>query len=141
MSGVYGTAFSGTDELNRAPGTVVDAGLRRHRNVFNFADSGVGGAAAALIAARAREGCALQSIELHASVDVSAINISVGISGSTAKYVAATAGPNTTTKRCVVKSTALDDDALGAPEELLLTPSGNWPATGILIVDAFYSKR
>jgi hypothetical protein len=140
MSGVYGSAFDAAD-ATLAPGTVVDAGLRRHRNVFNFADAGVGGAIATLIAAKAREGNALQSIELHASVDVSAINISAGITGSTAKYVAATAGPNATTKRLVVKSTALDDDALSAPETLILTPSGNWPATGILIVDAFYSKR
>lgn len=141
MAGTYGSAFSSTDELNRAPGTVVDAAVRRHRNVFNFADSGVGGAAAALIAAKLREGVAVQAVELHGSVDVSAINVSVGITGNTAKYVAATAGPNATTKRCVVKSTALDDDALAAPETVILTPSGNWPAAGILIVDVFVSKR
>lgn len=141
MAGVYGSAYSSTDELHRAPGTVVDAGLRRFRNVFNFADSGVGGTTTPLVAARLREGCALESVKLGSSVNVSGINISVGIAGTAAKYSAAAAGPNATRGERVIVSTALDDDALAAPEEVILTPSGNWPASGILVSDVFASKR
>lgn len=141
MATTLGTAFSATDELAKAPGTVVDAAMRRHRNVFNFADSGVGGTTNPLTAAKLREGVALESVKLTGSVDVSLINVSVGIATSTAKYCAATAGPNATQKDIPVKSTALDDDALTAPETIILTPSGNWPATGVLISDIFVSKR
>ncbi len=141
MAGTSGSAFSATDELAKAPGTTVDAANRLHRNVFDFAESGVGGTTNPLIAAKLREGVFLHRARLSSSVNCSAINVSIGITGSTAKYSAAAAGPNATTTTPVIVSTALDDNALTAPETVILTPSGNWPATGILVSLIEVSKR
>jgi hypothetical protein len=141
MPGTYGSAYSSTDDLYKAPGATVDAGLRRIRNVFDLANAAITAQTVALLVARLREGMAVQSIEAHTDANISAINLSFGPASSNAKYVAATAGPNATTKRFVVKFSALDDDPLTAPEDVLVTPSGNWPAAGTLIVDTFVSKR
>lgn len=141
MPGVYGKALSASDDLHRAPGTTVDAAVRRHRNVFDFAEAGVGGTTTPLVAARLREGVALESIKIGSSVNVSAVNISVGTAANPTKYSAAAAGPNATRSERVVPTTALDDDALAAPEEVILTPSAAWPSTGILVSDVFVSKR
>lgn len=141
MSGTYGSAFSSTDPLAKAPGATVDAGDRLHRNVFNFADAGVGGTTNPILLARVREGQFVHSARLSSDVNVSGINVTIGPLSSAAKYVAAAAGPNATTVSYAVKSSALDDDPLAAPEDIYATPSGNWPAAGTLVSLLVASKR
>jgi hypothetical protein len=135
----YGSAFSNADDLKRAPGTTVDAGIRRHRNVFDLSVDG--GTSEALKIGHLREGTVISSIKMHTGANLSAINFSAGNASATAKYAAAQAGPNAVTKELQLTITALDDDPLTAPEEVLLTPSGNLPSAGTLVVDLFVSKR
>lgn len=141
MAGVYGSNWSATDPLTNAPGSTHDAPLRTYRNVFNFADSGVGGTTNPLRIARLREGSHLEAVHIQSDQNLSGVNISGGITGDTAKYVAAAAGPNATFQRMLVKLAALDDDAIGAMEEIILTPSGNWPASGTLVTWVHASHR
>lgn len=135
----YGSAFSNADDLKRAPGTTVDAAIRRHRNVFDLAVDG--GTSEALKIAHLREGVVIEGIKMHTGANLSAINFSAGNATAAAKYAAAQAGPNAVTKELQLTVTSLDDDPLTAPEEVLLTPSGNLPGAGTLVVDVFVSKR
>jgi hypothetical protein len=141
MPNEYGSAYSATDATALAAGSLVDAGLRRHRNVFNFADAGVGGTATPLRLARPSAGTALAMVFLQSDVNASGINLSIGTAGEAAKYSAAAAGPNATRTQPIIKIGALDDPALASAEEILLTPSGNWPSTGTLVTEVYVSKR
>ncbi len=134
MAGVSGSAYSTTDELAKAPGSSVDAGVRGFRNTFNFADAGVGGTTNPILLARVPRGATVDAIRLSSSVDASGINVIVGKTGSTNKYVTTTAGPAAgVTKRFDIVVARLADDPLTDMEEIIMTPSGNWPATGTLV--------
>jgi len=142
MPGTYGSAYSSTDELVKAPGSSVDSGARVHRNVFNFADTGVGGTTNAVIAARVPRGSTVIAVRMASDQNISGTNFTVGNASAAAKYAAATAGGAAdVTKRFDIKTSALDDDPLTAMEEVLITPSANWPAAGRLVAIVETVKR
>lgn len=141
MPDAYGAQYSADDALKRADGAVVDAGVRVFENVFNCADVALNGVQADLIAAQLPAGCKVRAIKIHASVNLSAINITAGITGTVAKYATSIAAPNATTRELVVVSTALDNEPLDAPETLRIFPSTTWPSSGIIITEVFVSKR
>lgn len=140
MPDINGTAYSATDPLKRAPGTSVNAGVRRYRNVVNLAVEG-GGTANPILAAKLKEGVSVCAVKIHSDANLSGINFTVGSRTDAAKYAAAQAGPNVTSKELVMKVAALAADALGAAEDVLFTPSGALPANGMIVVEVFASKR
>jgi hypothetical protein len=142
MGGVTGSAYDPTDELSKAPGTSVDAGVRIFRNVFNFADAGVGGTQNPLILARLPSGVVYDEARAASDQNISGTNVTIGVVGAAAKYAAAQAGgAANVTVRFNVPVAAQDDDPLTVPTEIIMTPSANWPASGILVTKVFVSKR
>jgi hypothetical protein len=139
MPDINGKAFS-TNPLFRSPGTVVDAGGRRFRNVVDLAVEG-GATANPLVAAIVREGCSVYEARMSSGANLSAINFTIGTDAAPAKYGAAQAGPNATTKTFVIPIAALDDDALTAPETIKFFPSGALPGAGVIVTEIFASKR
>lgn len=137
---IYGNAASGTDTLYRASGTCVDAGVRRFRNVVSLAAEG-GGTTEEIVGGIVREGCAVFEARMHASVDLSAINFTIGTAADNAKYGAAQAGPNATSKTFVIKIAELAADALSEPETINFYPSAALPAAGSIVTEVFASKR
>lgn len=142
MANVYGDGYDPADPAgSRYDGRKFAAGRRSHQVMVDLAADGAGGTTNPL-AVYIREGNKVCGAEISASVSLAAVNVSVGIAGTTAKYSAAAAGPaaNVNQRKDILVS-ALDDAALSAPETVLFTPSANWPATGIVIVDVITTKR
>lgn len=138
----YGSAYSDTDPLKKAPGTSVNAGARHFRNVFNFADAGVGGTQNPLCVAKLPAGVVPKGFTISSDQNISATNITVGNATTAAKYVTSTAGPAANaTKRCDLVIATLAADPSTDTEEVLVTPSANWPAAGTLVVDFIVTKR
>lgn len=138
----YGN-FDPTQPNKLANGAKVNAGLRAYEKVFDLATDSVpaGGTTNPLHAARLPKGAKFKHITVTSTANVSGINITVGTAAAADKYVAAAAGPNATTSVYHVKPAAASDDELTAPEDVLITPSGNWPGTGKVIVTTWVSKR
>lgn len=142
MPGVDGSAYNSTDPLSKASGITVNAKVRTYRNVFNFADAGVGGTTAALTMAKLPRGCLVVGTRYASTENLSGSNQSIGIAGATAKYAAAAAGPAAgATRRADVPVAALDDDPLTTEENVIITPAANWPATGTLVTFVDVVKR
>ncbi|WP_225205086.1 hypothetical protein [Novosphingobium huizhouense] len=142
MAGTDGSAYNSADALAKTPGTSVDAGVRRFRNVFNLADAGVGGTTNPLIMAIVPTGSVPMGARATCSVSLAGINLQVGIAGNVAKYATAQAGAAADTiKRFDIKATALAADPLTGAETVILTPSAAWPAAGTLVTDFEISKR
>ena len=129
----YGTAFD--SEGKYAPGTSHDAGIRRFANKFNAP----GGSAEALQVARIREQNVVRGGEVTASVNLSAINFTLGTADDPDKYAAAFAGPTAggTVRIPILPGVKLEPTAVA--ETLLLTPSGN-VAAGTVIAEVETSK-
>lgn len=142
MGGLTGSAYDNNDMWQLAPGTSVDAAVRGIRNVFNFADANVGGTTNPLVLARVPRGAVPRAAMIASDQNLSGINISLGITGTAAKYAAAQAGPaaNATVRPNFVIA-ALDNDPLTDMEEIIATPSGNWPASGTMVTWFDYTKR
>lgn len=140
MPNVYGDGYDPADLDNKADGRKFNAGRRSHQVKVDLA-AGAGGTTNP-IGVYIREGNKVCGAEISASVSLAGFNVSVGIAGTTAKYSAAATGPiaNVNQRKDILVS-ALDDEALAAPEIVLFTPSANWPATGIVIVDVMTTKR
>ena len=142
MADANGGNWSTTNPAKLASGTVHDAAIRRHRNVFDLATNGGGGAQSQLVVAKLREGNALESAKLSSTVDLSALTFSVGTDADNAKYAAAVAGPAANaTVTYVIKPAALAADALTTPEVVKFYPSGNLPAAGTVIGQVNSSMR
>lgn len=141
MAKVYGFALAAARAI-LASGAVHDAGVRRFRNTFDFAVNGGGGTVNTPVVARVREGSAVSACEVSSTVNLSAINFTLGTAAEPAKYATAFAGPAAgATVRVPILPAALAADALADPEELILTPSANLPGAGILVVSVFASHR
>lgn len=140
MATDYGTTYSSSDALHRAPGTRADAGVRSTKNVFDLATL-LGGTTNLALAAKIPQGCEVTRVLVACTADASGINLKIGTSADDDKYGASAAGPNATTKEWLVPIATQDDAALSAPEDILITPSGNWPASGTLVTRIEYTKR
>lgn len=142
MAGKLGTLYSSTDPLQRAPGVFANAKDRRWRNKFNFADADLTAQTVAITLARLKKGMSPpRSISINTNANLSGINLSVGIAGSAAKYVLAAAGPNATMQTLVMTYAGATDDELTADADIIMTPSGNWPASGGLVTNVTCSHR
>lgn len=139
MADAYGSNYSAADALKRTPGTSVDAGVRRHKNIFALATEG--GAANNLIGAIVREGQEVLEARMHTDANLSGINFTIGTDAVPAKYAAAQAGPNATSKTFVLKIGALDDGPLDDPETIKFFPSGALAGAGTVVTELFTSKR
>lgn len=141
MADIYGSAYSGTDPLHRPSGIVVDAGVRRFRNVINLATDG-GGAANNIIAADVREGVSVFEARMASTVDLSAINFTIGTDAAPTKYGAAQAGPAAgASKVFTIPVAQLAADPLTSPERIKFFPAAALPAAGSIVVAVFASKR
>ncbi|GGO95027.1 hypothetical protein [Stakelama pacifica] len=137
----YGTSYSSTDDSKLAPGTKVDAGVRRFHNDFSLATQG-GGTQDTPLVARIREGCAVCAFELSSSVDLSGLTFKLGIATDDDKYAVAFAGPAAgKTVRAPIVPAMLAAGALEQREDIILTPSANMPAAGVVCTELFASKR
>lgn len=142
MPGVDGSAYNSSDPLSKASGITVNAKVRAYRNVFNFADSGVGGTTNPLVCARIPRDCVVIGFRYASDQNLSGSNQSAGIAGATAKYMAAGAGPAAgATRRADIPVAALDDAPLASEETVILTPAANWPASGTLVTILDVIKR
>lgn len=141
MADIYGKAYSSSDDLKRAPGTVVDAAARRFRNVFDLVTEG-GNTTNPLLAAKVREGVAVFEARLHSTVSLTGINFTIGTDAAPAKYGAAQAGPGAgASKTFQIPVAQLAADALTTPEDIKFFPSGALPANGTIVAEIFASKR
>lgn len=142
MPNYSGTNFSTTDPLKPSPGSSVDAGLRVHREVFNTTTHTLSGTVNGAIAAKVREGNTVLKVRMKSDANLSAINFTVGTVAAAAKYAAAQAGGAAdVTKEFEIKLSALDDDPLTAPEDIIITPSANWPAGAVVVTMVEVCKR
>lgn len=142
MGGVSGSAYNTTDLLAKAPGTSVDAAVRSFRNVFNFADSGVGGTTNPITLARLPAGSVFVSARAASDQNLSGTNFTIGTAAAAAKYGASQAGgAANVTVRFNVPAAALDDDPLTTMTEIIMTPSANWPVSGTLVTFVDVTKR
>lgn len=134
----FGSVFSATDTLKKAPGELHDAGVRTFKNSFDLTADG--GGVEPMKVADLPPGCVVESVVVRSDQNLSAINFTLGTAASAAKYMASAAGPNATAATyyppLAVSMTATTDR-----EELFLTPSANMPSTGTLIVRVHVSKR
>lgn len=134
----YGSAFSATDALKKAPGHSHDAGLRVFANRFDLTVDG--GTSEALLIAVLNEGVVPLYTTLDSDQNLSAINFTIGDGTTANRFGASTAGPNATQKTIHVPL-ALKLDPLTGQTQVWLTPSGNMPSSGSLRVSLFASKR
>lgn len=140
MAKIYGNNFSATDARKMADGRGHDAACRLFSNNVDLAVEG-GGTTDTLIAGQLREGCKVTIIEITCSTNASGITFGVGIAGAATKYGAAVTGPAAGATVRVAIPAAAKYAYTTAPEEIILTPSGALPATGILGCDIIASHR
>lgn len=139
---IGGQAYNLTDALAQACGTMVNTALRIFTNIFALATAGQGGGGTdPLLAARVREGCVLQYLEIQSDQNLSTINFDIGVEGDTDKYGAAVAGPNNGVVRVDLPIAAAIQGELATPEDIILTPSANLPSAGHIVTRVFVSKR
>ncbi len=140
MAKIYGKAFS-ADRAKYASGTSHDAAVRRHRNTVSLATEG-GGTQNTLIIGKVREGNCVEAVSLASDVNLSGINFTVGVEGNPTKYAIAQAGPAAgATVRFQIVPAQLGADALATPDEVLLFPSANLPAAGLMVASVLASHR
>ena len=134
----YGSQFSATDLLKKAPGESHDAGVRSFKNSFDLTVDG--GGVEPMKIADLPPGCVVESILVDSDQNLSGINFIVGTVDTTNKYATSSAGPNVTQKT-FYPPLNLRLTATTGREEIFLTPSGNMPSTGTLHVRIHVSKR
>ena len=78
MATTEGTAYNSSDPLSKASGITVNAKVRTFRNVFNFADPGVGGTTAALTIAKLLRDCVVIATRYASDQNLSGSNQSIG---------------------------------------------------------------
>ena len=133
MPNSLGTLNPGTRAYKHALGADSDAGMRRFRNRFNLATDAdaAGGTTNGLFVGTMQIGQVLSAAQLFATVNLSAINFTLGTIANPTLYGTAQAGP---TAGGVVRITLTDAgysmDPLSAPQDLYLFPSAALPATG-----------
>lgn len=127
----------------KAKGTVHDAAVRAYEKVFNLATDGdaAGGTANVLHCGRVREGSKPMFFTIASTANLSALTFKIGTPADDDKYGTGIAGPNVATVLAHALAAAQDDDALTAPEDIIVTPSGNLPASGTITVRTFASHR
>jgi hypothetical protein len=143
MADSLGRLNPGTKLYIHGDGTDTDAALRVIRNRFNLSTDTdpAGGTSNRLYIGRLPQGCVPRSVRIMTDANCSAINLTVGTTASAAKYMASAAGPNATQSLPVMPIAAQMADALTAYEDVYVTPSGNWPASGQIAVSMDFSKR
>lgn len=142
MPNFSGTNFSTTDPLKPSPGSSVDAAVRSHREVFNTTTHTLSGTVNGAIAARLREGNSVRAVRMKSDANLSAINFTIGVVGALTKYGAAQLGGAAgVMKEFEINITALDDDPLVTPEDIIITPAAAWPAGAVVITYVDVTKR
>lgn len=134
----YGSAFSATDTLMKAPGQSHDAALRVFTNVFDLAVDG--GTSQALKLAAVGPGVVIKHVDIETDANLSGVTLKVGTATDDDAYGAAAAGPNATQQR---KYAPLANGVAATSEgtDILLTPSGNLPSSGTIRTTVYASKR
>lgn len=142
MADSYGN-YNPTVANEFASGKMVDAGVRAFTKIFDLAadEDAAGGTSNRLHVGRIVRGSVIQAeFKVATGANLSAINLSLGTGGSAADHMAATAGPNNTTASYSILP-AKQGVALTEDTDLYLTPSGNLPSTGRIVVTIYASKR
>ena len=140
MPNIQGKNFSAVDDLKMASGTNHNAGVRRFGNSADLATEG-GGTADPIKVCVLPVGTVFDELKMAASVDLSALTFTLGTAAEPAKYMTATAGPNAAIKSGMGLPAKRAMDPLAYDEELILTPSGNWPAAGTIEASVYASMR
>lgn len=139
MALIYGDQFS-SDAASVAQGVSHDAGVRRFGNSVDLAIEGGGGQNTPIVA-KLPSGVVPVGCEVSCSTNASAINFTLGTAADPDKYATAFAGPAAGATVKVNILPAMLKTILTDAETVILTPSGNLPATGILVASFFASKR
>lgn len=139
MALIYGKQFS-SDARDMAEGTIHDAGVRRFGNSVDLAVEGAS-SQNTLIVGKLPSGVVVSGAEVSCTTNASAINYTLGTVADPDKYATAFAGPAAGATVRVPILPAMLQTLLEEPETVILTPSGNQPATGILVASIFASKR
>lgn len=134
----YGSAFSATDNLKKAPGQSHDAGLRQFCNYFDLAVDG--GTTETLLIAELPPGVVYDSCKLTSGANLSTINFTIGDGTTANRFGASTAGPNAGTVT-IEGAITLKLDPLTAKTQVFLTPSLALPSAGALRTKVYASKR
>jgi hypothetical protein len=134
----FGSAYSETDPLKLAPGESVNAGSRHHKNVFDLAVDG--GTSEPLKMANIGPGNVPDRFVIETGANLSAINFTIGTPADPDKYGTAVAGPNATVQvRYPLLALGVTPTDVG--EEIILTPSGNLPSSGLIKTNVVTSHR
>lgn len=134
----FGSIFSATDTLKKAPGEVHDAGVRTFKNSFDLTVDG--GTSEPMKVADLPPGCVVEAITIRSDQNLSGINFTLGTAATANKYMIASAGPNASAAT-YYPPLALALTATTDREELFVTPSGNMPNVGTMTVRIHVSKR
>lgn len=134
----YGSAFSATDTLARAPGSSQNAQVTAFANVFDLAVDG--GTSEALKCATLPPGFVPLRMTIDSGANLSGINFKLGTPTDDDAYLAAVAGPNATVQERHILL-ALGVTPLDEAVDALLTPSGNLPGAGTIRVVIYGTQR
>jgi len=131
------TAGLGTTPNQALSGGVVGGRLRRFRSFITLASQPT---TDDILLARIPAGHTFAFGVLTAGVSLGTATVAVGPAGATGKYRAAAVFTATNTPTMFGVAAAVDDAPLAAPEDVLLTIAvAALPASGILVVDLYYS--
>jgi hypothetical protein len=118
-------------------GAVVGGRLRRFRSFITLASQPT---TDDILLARVPAGYVFAFGVITSSVTLGTATVAVGVAGTTGKYRAAAVFTAVDTPTLFGVSSALDDAPLTASEDVLLTiGTASLPASGILVVDLYYS--
>lgn len=142
MANSYGD-FNQTTANAYANGSDHDAAVRAYRKRFNLTTDAdpAGGTANVLVGPRVREGSVPYMFHITSGANASGITFKIGTAANDSKYATGVTGPNNATVVVHALPAAMDDDALAAPEDIIFTPSGNLPASGVITVRVFATHR
>jgi hypothetical protein len=128
----------------KSEGSVQNAGQRTFRATLDLSNAAVKRVVADTnVLARIPPGCVIQKIEVVSSVSLTTSQLSFGIAGAATKYGAAKAYGTTVDALVTWQvATAMDNDPLTTPEDILMTiGTADLPASGIVVVIISVSAR
>lgn len=140
MATTYSTEMNGL--LNTVPpslpsGAVYDANLRRKRATITLASQAISDI---IVLGKRNIGEAFAFGIMNTDTSLGAATISIGISGSTAKYKADAVFTTTNTPTLFGKTAEADNDAATTEETIILTVATNaLPSSGTLVIDMYFS--
>lgn len=145
MANYLSTELGGSANQTSAPvgykprATVYNARLKRLRGTFAYNTQTTSDT---LVVGNLPAGATFAFGVLTADTSSGSATLAIGIAGSTAKYKAAAAFTTTDTPTLFGKAAVVGaaDPALAAEEQVIVTiAAASLPASGILVVDLFYS--